>query len=131
MRVNPFAAGTGLRRYTRLHLRHDRDAARAEVLRLEGVIRGLDTTVIEQGERIAQLEADAVDVSVERQLRKTAEEKTEGLQQQLTALQARVANEHAVTVPPMHRPADPDEQPTEPRGTDVRTLREALNPEAA
>jgi len=130
MRVNPFVAGTGLRRYTRLHLRHDRDAARAEVLRLEGVIRGLDTTVIEQGERIAQLEANSVDVSVERQLRLLAEDKAEDLQQKLTALQARVANEHAVTVPPLVRPVD-DEQPTEPDGICVRTLRDALNPSAA
>jgi hypothetical protein len=131
MRVNPFVAGTGLRRYTRLHLRHDRDAARAEVLRLEGVIRGLDTTVIEQGERIAELEANSVDVSVERQLRLLAEDKAEDLQRQLTALQARVANEHAVTVPPLVRPVDDDEQPTEPDGICVRTLRDALNPSAA
>ncbi|TQL21936.1 hypothetical protein [Streptomyces sp. SLBN-134] len=129
--LNVFAPGSGLHRYTRIHLRHDRDAARAEVLRLEGVIRGLDTTVIEQGERIAQLEANTVDVSVERQLRLLAEEKAEGLQRQLLELKARVANEHAVTVPPAVRPVDPDEQPTEPCGINVRTLRDALNPSAA
>lgn len=131
MLKNPFAPGTGLRRYTRAHLRHDRDAARREVLRLEGVIRGLDTTITEQQERIAQLEADAVDVSVERQLRQAAEEQAGDLERELTSLRARAANEHAVTVPPMERPVDPDEQPTEPRGIDVRTLRAALNPSAA
>ncbi|MGA5330986.1 hypothetical protein ACPCJT_20375 [Streptomyces griseoincarnatus] len=125
------APGTGLRRYTRTHLKHDRDAARAEVLRLEGVIRGLDATVIEQGERIAQLEADAVDVSVERKLREAAEERADNLEQQILALKARTANETAVTVPPWQRPVDPDEQPTEPHGIDVRTLREALDTSAA
>lgn len=129
--LNPFAPGTGLRRYTRAHLKHDRDAARAEVLRLEGVIRERDTAVHQRDERIAQLEADAVDVSVERKLRAAAEERAEDLEQQLLALQARTANENAVTVPPMVRPVDPDEQPTEPRGIDVRTLREALDPSAA
>ena len=129
--LNVFAPGSGLHRYTRIHLRHDRDAARAEVLRLKGVIRGLDTTVIEQGERIAQLEANTVDVSVERQLRLLAEEKAEVLQRQLNEVQARLANENAVTVPPMVRPVDPDEQATEPCGINVRTLRDALNSDAA
>ncbi|MER6821624.1 hypothetical protein ABT316_19200 [Streptomyces cellulosae] len=128
---NPFAPGTGLRRYTRAHLKHDRDAARAEVLRLEGVIRECDTAVHQRDERIAQLEADAVDLSVERKLRLEAEERAEELQQKLLALQARTANENAVTVPPMVRPVDPDEQPTEPHGVDVRTLREALDTSAA
>ncbi|MER7738855.1 hypothetical protein ABTX34_11110 [Streptomyces sp. NPDC096538] len=126
-----FAPGTGLRRYTRTHLKHDRDAARAEVLRLEGVIRERDTTVHQRDEHIAQLKADAVDVSVERQRREAAEERAEELQRQLLALQARTANDNAVTVPPMVRPVDADEQPTEPRGFDVRTLREALDPSAA
>lgn len=124
-------AGTGLHRYTRARCRHDRDAARAEVLRLEGVIRGLDTAAAEQGARIAQLEADAVDVSVERQLRLLAEEKADDFEQRFLALKSRVDNEHAITVPPMRRPVDDDEQPTEPAGIDVRTLREALNPHAA
>jgi hypothetical protein len=43
---NPLA-GTGLRRYTRKHLVHDRDAARAEVLRLEGELRKADARVHE------------------------------------------------------------------------------------
>lgn len=122
--------GTGLRRYTRKHLVHDRDAARAEVLRLQDVINGQDWQLLEQGERIAQLEADAVDVGVERQLREAAEAKAADLGRQLTGLRARIANEHAVTVPPMHRDLDPDELPTEPGGIDVRTLREVLNPSA-
>ncbi|MEV7394903.1 hypothetical protein [Streptomyces sp. NPDC091215] len=122
---NPLAP-TGLRRYTRARCRHDRDAARAEVLRLEGVIRGLDTTVIEQGERIAQLEADAVDVSVERQLRLLADERAEEFEQKFLALKARVDNANAITVPPMRRPVDEDDTPTEPAGIEVRTLREAF-----
>lgn len=126
---HPFAPGTGLRRYTRAHLVHDRDAARAEVLRLEGVIRGLDSTVIQQGERIAQLEADAVDVSVERRLREAAERKADVLEQQLLAVKAREANEHAVSVPPMERPVD--EAPTEPRGIPALPLRQALGSSAA
>ncbi|MFE7954433.1 hypothetical protein [Streptomyces sp. NPDC057413] len=128
---NPFAAPTGLRRYTRAHLRHDRDAARAEVLRLEGVIRGLEATVHEQGQRIAQLEADAVDVGVERQLREKAERRADELDRELTALKAREANEHAVTVPPAHREVDPDDAPTVPAGIPVLTLPQALNPSAA
>jgi hypothetical protein len=127
---NPLA-GTGLRRYTRARCRHDRDAARAEILRLEGVIAGLDTTVIEQKERIAQLEADAVDVSVERQLRLLAEDKADETERRYLALKSRVDNGQAITVPPMHRDVDDGEQPTEPAGINVRTLREALNPSAA
>ncbi|MEW2300235.1 hypothetical protein AB0958_09670 [Streptomyces sp. NPDC006655] len=119
-------AGTGLHRYSRQHCRHDRDAARAEVLRLEAVIRGLDTTVIEQGERIAQLEADAVDVSVERQLRERAEEHAAEVEQEFLALKARVDNEHAISVPRWRRPVDEDDKPTEPAGIEVRTLREAF-----
>jgi hypothetical protein len=125
-------AGTGLRRYTRRHLRHDRDAARAEVLRLEGDIRELDAAAHRRDEQIHQLEADAVDVSVERQLRLLAEEKADEFEGRYLALKARVDNEHAITVPPMHRDLDEeDEQRTEPAGIDVRTLREALNPSAA
>ena len=123
---NPFA-GTGLRRYTRKHLVHDRDAARAEVLRLEDVIRGLDATVIEQGEQIAQLQADAVDVSVERKLRKGAEKWANELFIEVSELRARDANEHAITLPPMHRPVDDDETATHPGGIDVLALRDALN----
>lgn len=126
---NPFAPGTGLRRYTRKHLRHDRDAARAEVLRLEGVINGLDWLVFERGERIDQLEADAVDVSVERQLRRLAEEKADDYERRYFALKARVDNEHAITVPPASPDPDPapDDEHTAPNGIGVRTLREALN----
>ncbi|CAL9665749.1 hypothetical protein SUDANB145_07387 (plasmid) [Streptomyces sp. enrichment culture] len=125
----PFTAGTGLHRYTRAHLVHDLEAAREEVLRLASIIRDRDTQVIEQGERIAQLEADHVDVGVEQQLRQRAEERADRLEQQLLAQAARLANEHAVTVPPMHRPVDdPDDTATAPRGISVRTLRDALNP---
>lgn len=127
---NPLV-GTGLRRYTKTHLRHDRDAARAEVLRQRGVIRGLRATVARQGEHIAQLEANAVDVGVERQLRAAAEERADELEKRLRAFEARDANEHAVTVPPMHRDPHPDDTPTEPRGINVRNLRDALNPSAA
>jgi hypothetical protein len=127
---NPLA-GTGLRRYTRKHLVHDRDAARAEVLRLEGVIRHLDGAAIARHERIAQLEADAVDVGVERQLRAAAEEKATDLERQLRAAKARVANETAISLPPPYRDFSPDEAATHPRGLDVRTLRDALNPTAA
>jgi hypothetical protein len=127
---NPLA-GTGLRRYTRVHCRHDRDAARAEILRLERVIAGLDTAARRSNERIHQLEADAVDVTVERQQRLLAEEKADDFERRYLALKARVDNEHAVTVPPMHRDVDPEEQPTEPGGINVRTLREALDPTAA
>ncbi|MCM1974598.1 hypothetical protein [Streptomyces sp. G1] len=128
---NPFAPGTGLRRYTRKHLVHDRDAARAEVLRLEGEIRGKDRALIERDERISQLEADAVDVSVERKLREQAEARADDYESRYLALKARVDNEHAITVPPMRRDVDPDEEPTEPAGIDVRTLREALGTSAA
>jgi hypothetical protein len=124
-------AGTGLRRYTRKHLVHDRDAARAEVLRLEGVIRRLDGAAIARNERITQLEADAVDVGVERQLRAAAEEKATDLERQLRAIKSRVANETAISLPPAYRDISPDEAPTHPRGLDVRTLRDALNPSAA
>jgi hypothetical protein len=127
---NPLA-GTGIRRYTRRRLVHDRDAARAEVLRLEGDIRELEGAALRSNERIHQLEADAVDVSVERQLRLLAEEKADDFEARYLALKARVDNEHAITVPPMRRDVDPDEQATEPGGIDVRTLREALNPSAA
>ena len=128
---NPFAAGAGLHRCTRAGLAHDREAARAEVLRLEDVIRGLDTTVIEQGDEITRLKAAAVDVGVERQLRAAAERKAAHLKVQMLALKARVDNEHAITVPPMHRDIDADEQPTEPHGIAVLTLPESLNPGAA
>ncbi|MFJ9374393.1 hypothetical protein [Streptomyces sp. NPDC101455] len=124
-------AGTGLRRYTRKHCVHDRDAARAEILRLEQVIRDLDTAVAERGEHVAQLEADAVDVSVERQLRPLAEESADEFEARYVALKSRVANEHAITVPPWLRPVDEDDKPTEPAGFDVRTLRDAFNPSAA
>lgn len=124
-------SGTGLHRYTRAHCRHDRDAARAEILRLEAEIRDLETAARRRDERIHQLEADAVDVSVERQLRLLAEDRGDEFEARYVALKARLANENAVTVPPMHRDIDPDDQPTEPGGISVRTLREALNPHAA
>lgn len=123
---NPFA-GTGLRRYTRKHLVHDRDAARAEVLRLEGLLRDVDSEVIRLRERISKFEADAVDVSVERQLRQQAERKVESLTARLRFLESIDANENAITVPPMYRPVEPDETATHPGGIDVRTLRDALN----
>ncbi|MFB7162284.1 hypothetical protein [Streptomyces sp. NPDC056242] len=123
---NPFVA-KGLHRYTRAQLRHDRDAARAECRRLDGVIRGLDVTVIEQGEENARLKADAVDVSVERQLRTAAEAKARRLEEKLRALQAADDNANSVTVPPAHRDIDPDEMPTEPAGIHVGTLRDALS----
>ena len=119
-------APTGLHRYTRAGCRHDRDAARAEVLRLEAVIRGLETAAHEREQHVQQLEADAVDVSVEQQLRLLAEEQAEETERKFLALKARVDNEHAVTVPPMRRPVDEDDKPTEPAGIEVRTLREAF-----
>lgn len=128
---NPFGPGTGLRRYTRAHLVHDRDAARAEVLRLEGELRAADGAVRERDQLIARLKADAVDVSVERQLRLAAEKTTEALTARLRVFEARDANATAISVPPAHRDVDPDDQPTHPTGIDVRTLREALNPSAA
>lgn len=127
---NPFA-GTGRRRYTRAHLVHERDAARAEVLRLEGVLRDADALVVQQVLRIQQMEADAVDVSVERQLRELAEEKADDYEARYFALKACVDNEHAITVPPMRRDVDPDEQATEPGGINVTTLRAAFNHSAA
>ncbi|MFF1297976.1 MULTISPECIES: hypothetical protein [unclassified Streptomyces] len=127
--TNPFA-GTGIRRYTRAHCRHDRDAARAEVIRLEGEIRKLEAAAHRSAGRIHQLEADAVDVSVERQLRELAEEKADDYEARYFALKACVDNTNAITVPPMHRPVDPDEQATEPGGIDVRTLREAFDTSA-
>ncbi|MFE6903834.1 hypothetical protein ACFVFJ_44635 [Streptomyces sp. NPDC057717] len=123
---NPIVA-TGLHRYTRAQLRHDRDAARAECRRLDGVIRGLDVTVIEQGEEIARLKADAVDVSVERQLRVAAEAKARGIEEQLRAVQAAADNANSVTVPAGRRDIDPDDMPTEPAGIHVGTLRAALS----
>ncbi|MFL5910509.1 MAG: hypothetical protein ACJ768_08100 [Gaiellaceae bacterium] len=124
-------ASTGLHRYSRTQCRHDRDAARAEVLRLEAVIRKQDAAARRRDERIHQLEADAVDVSVERQLRLLAEEKADDNERRYLALKARTDNEQAITVPPMRRDVEPEEQATEPAGIDVRTLREALNPTAA
>lgn len=118
--------GTGLRRYTRKHLRHDRDAARAEILRLEGVIRGLDTTVRQRDDEIAQLKADAVDVSVERKLRKDAERRAKEADSRYLVRKSAHDNQYSVTVPPMHRDIDPDEQPTVPRGTPALTLPQAL-----
>jgi hypothetical protein len=124
-------AGTGLRRYTRKHCVHDRDAARAEILRLEQVIRRLEAAAAERGQHVAQLEADAVDVSVERQLRARAEEAADEFEARYVALKSRLANENAITVPPWRRPVDEDDTATEPAGIDVRTLREAFNPSAA
>lgn len=121
-------AGPGIRRYTRAHCRHDRDAARAQVLLLEAEIRSLETAARRSHARIHQLETDAVDVSVERQLRLLAEETAVNYEARYLALKALMDNEHAITVPPMRRDIDPDEEPTEPGGIDVRTLREALNP---
>jgi hypothetical protein len=113
--MKPLLRGTGLRRYTRKRLVHDRDAARAEVLRLEGVIRGLDAMVLEANAEIEQLRADVVDVGVERQLRADAVAHAAETERKYLALKAASDNEHAVTVPPMHRPADdPDETPTRP-----------------
>jgi hypothetical protein len=127
---NPLV-GTGLRRYTRARCRHDRDAARAEILRLEAEIRRLEAAARRRDERIHQLEADRVDVSVERQLRLLAEDRGDEFEARYVALKSRLANEHAVTVPPMRRDIDPADQPTEPGGIGVHTLREALNPHAA
>jgi hypothetical protein len=128
---NPFAPGTGLRRYTRAHLVHDRDAARSEVLRLEAKLRAADTAVRERDQELGQLRADAVDVSVERKLRQEAEQRVEALTARLRIFEARDANASAVTVPRMHRDVDPDEQATEPGGIDVRPLREAFKTSAA
>lgn len=123
---NPFAAPTGLRRYTRAQCRHDRDAARAHVLRLEREIADLEKAARRRDARIHQLETDAVDVSVARQQQLLAEEKADDYEARYLALKARVDNEHAVTVPPMHRDVDDDEQATEPAGIDARPLHEAL-----
>lgn len=107
--------GTGLRRYTRKRLVHDRDAARAEVLRLEGELRVADGEADRLRTQIEQLRADAVDVGVERQLRADAVAHAADTERKYLALKAVSDNEHAVTVPPMHRPADdPDETPTQP-----------------
>ncbi|MEU6661208.1 hypothetical protein [Streptomyces sp. NPDC046821] len=127
---NPLAA-TGLHRYTRQQLAHDRDAARAEVLRLDGVIRGLDQKVIALGNENEQLRADAVDVSVERQLRQAAEDKASQLEEQLRALKAADANRNRITVPPVPRDIDSDDKATVPAGVNVRTLRAAFNPAVA
>lgn len=128
---NPFA-GTGLRRYTRAHCRHDRDAARAEVVRLNSEIDELNEAARRRDERIHQLEADAVDVSVARHQQQLAEEKADDYERRYFALKASVDNEHALSLPPMHRDLDEeDAQRTEPAGIDVRTLREALNPSPA
>lgn len=129
--MKPILRPTGLRRYTRKHLVHDRDAARAEVLRLEGVIRGLDATVIEQGEHIVQLTADAVDVGVERRLREAAVQRAIEAETKVLAYKAASDNANAITLPPMHRDIDDDEQATDPVGINVRTLRDALNPALA
>lgn len=122
---NPLAP-TGLRRYTRARCRHDRDAARAEVLRLEREIADLETAARRRDARIHQLEADAVDVSVARQRQLLAEEKADDYEARYLALKARVDNEHAIKVPPMHRDVDDDEQATEPAGICVIPLREAF-----
>src|SRR2546427_194006 len=60
-----------------------------------------------------------------------AEEKADDFERRYLALKSRADNEHAVTVPLMHRDVDADDQPTAPGGIDVRTLREALNTRAA
>jgi hypothetical protein len=106
--------GTGLRRYTRKHLVHDRDAARAEILRLEGVLRAADSEALGLREEISQLKANAVDVSVERQLRAEADERAAEAEAKYLALKATSDNEHAITLSPMHRPADPDDTVTQP-----------------
>jgi septal ring factor EnvC (AmiA/AmiB activator) len=121
--------GTGLRRYTRKNLRHDRDAARAEVLRLERQIRTLDAANHAKDQRIAELEANAVDVSVERQLHLLAEERANEFESKFRALKAQVDNEHAITVPPMHRDIEPDETSTQP--ILAATLAAALDTAAA
>jgi hypothetical protein len=77
------------------------------------------------------LNADAVDVGVERQLRAAAEREGHGPGAPATAIKSRVANETAISLPPAYRDISPDEAPTHPRGLDVRTLRDALNPSAA
>jgi hypothetical protein len=124
--VKTFLRGTGMRRYTRKHLVHDRDTARARILHLEAALRDRDTDVDDRDQTIAQLRADAVDVGVERQLRKAAEEWAGELLAKVTKFEAAEANAHAVTVPPMHRDIDPDETATDPVGIDVRELREQL-----
>lgn len=123
---NPLA-GTGLRRYTRAHLRHDRDAARGEVLRLEGELRQADTQAHELREEVARLRANAVDVSVEHQLRQQAERRVDALTARLRIFEARDANATAISLPPAHRDVDPDDHPTEPQGIPVLTLPAALN----
>lgn len=121
--------GTGLRRYTRKRLRHDRDAARAHILHLESVIRERDIAVIERDERIARMQADAVDVGVERQLRAAAEQWASEVQVKYLALKAVSDNEHAITLPPMYRDIDSEETATQP--IPVLSLAAALNPSAA
>lgn len=118
--------GTGLRRYTRKHLVHDRDAARAHILHLECVIRERNAGLHARDQMIEQLRADAVDVGVERQLRAAAEKWASEVQAKYLALKAVSDNTNAITVPPMHRPVDPDETATDPTGIDVRELREHL-----
>jgi hypothetical protein len=48
------------------------------------------------------------------------------LEAQVTALESDLANLRAVSAPAGTRDVDPDDQPTEPTGTPVKTLHEAL-----
>lgn len=121
-------APTGLRRYTRKQERHDRDAARAACGRLRDRITARDERIGELEERIAQLGADGVDVSVERKLRVEAETKAAGLGRALTACQSELANLRAISPAAAERDTSAmEDQATDPLGIPVRTLR-ALDP---
>jgi hypothetical protein len=112
--VSPFALltpGTGLRRYTRAHLRHDRDAAREEVKRLRACLQQtacqLGTAVVETQHEWARAERLQGDLN--------------------RALAANAAYANAVSTKVGDRDTTAlEDQATEPRGIHAQPLWDAL-----
>lgn len=105
---------------------------------VESILRGIqDATELDAARKelaanlrhISRLEAEAaglraerVDASVLRKQLAAAEEHILRISAENVALKADIANRDAITVPPMHRDVDPDDQATTP--VDVRSFRQ-------
>jgi chromosome segregation ATPase len=81
--------------------------------------------IADRDETIAQMRADAVDLSVLRKQLADTQAMNRRLNADLMAARANIANRDAVTVPPMVRDTSGD-QPTVPVPIPVRTLPEAF-----
>ncbi|MEC4016017.1 hypothetical protein [Streptomyces sp. H27-D2] len=115
MSINPLR-GTGTRRFTRLHLKHQRDAARSAGQVKDGTIRALDTQVAGLTDELALNRADLTETRKQLVDQRELEVLIAGLRKELKETKASLANATKVSDLQQHIS-------TAPSGTNVRDLR--------